>query len=180
MHGVVPSSTPRSDGARDAPPSDFEDAPYGHACADGPRSANHRREAVRRTSSSAPCSALIAPCRTSRPGGAFSEPTLGAPVLAGGATLYLASVAKTPNGVAEPCVTLCGTARKHGVPAVMVNSVGTCEGRTAGGCSMAIDPSGRLLVQLGDSDEGLLIYDTEARTAIAFLTDSEILRQSST
>lgn len=100
-------------------------------------------------------------------------------VLAGGATLYLASVAKTPNGVVEARATLCETARKHGVPALMVNSVGTCEGKTAGGCSMAIDPSGRLLVQLGDSDEGLLIYDTEARTAAALPTDSsEILRQS--
>ncbi len=91
-----------------------------------------------------------------------------AAVLAGGAELYLASVAKTARGAAEAKRLLCQTARQHGVPALMVNSVGTCEGKEAGGRSMAIDDSGHLIGQLDGSTEGLLIYDSDARSATVF------------
>lgn len=86
-------------------------------------------------------------------------------VVAGGATLYVASVAKTPEGVAEATATLRRTAQKHRVPVLMVNSVGTCEGKQAGGGSMIIDEQGRLVAQLESSTEGLLVYDTETRSA---------------
>ena len=82
-----------------------------------------------------------------------------------GAAVYLASVAKTPAGVAAARATLAETARRHGVPALMVNSVGTCEGERAGGGSLVIDREGRLVHQLGASDESLLVYDTESGTA---------------
>ncbi len=57
----------------------------------------------------------------------------------GGATLYVASVAKTPEGVANARATLSRTARQYRVPALMVNSVGTCEGKLAGGTRQIID-----------------------------------------
>jgi predicted amidohydrolase len=88
-------------------------------------------------------------------------------LIAGGAALYLASVAKTPVGVTKTQTLLSETARKYGIPALMVNSVGTCDGKPSGGGSMAMDRSGRLLAQLEDSAEGLLIYDADARTAVA-------------
>ena len=86
-------------------------------------------------------------------------------VAAAGAEVYLASVAKTLDGVAHARVALAETARRHALPALMVNSVGTCEGAPAGGGSMVLDGSGRLLAQLGATAEGLLVYDTERRTA---------------
>lgn len=88
-----------------------------------------------------------------------------ADVMAREPALYLASVAKTPGGVATARSTLAETARRHRVPALMVNSVGMCEGQAAGGGSVAIDPRGRVLAQLGGSAEGLLIFDTETLTA---------------
>lgn len=88
-------------------------------------------------------------------------------LMAEGATLYLASVAKTRSSIAEARTVLSETARRYGVPALMVNSVGTCEGKPSGGGSMAIDRSGHLLAQLEGSAEGLLTYDAEARTAAA-------------
>lgn len=84
-------------------------------------------------------------------------------LVAGGAALYLASVAKTVRGVAGARATLAETARRHRLPALMVNAVGTCEGKRAGGGTMAVDPSGALVARLGSSAEGLLIYDTETR-----------------
>ena len=82
-----------------------------------------------------------------------------------GAEVYLATVAKTPGGVAAARARLAETARRHGLPALLVNSVGTCEGERAGGGSFALDAGGRLLAALGGSDEGALVYDAGRRTA---------------
>ena len=82
-----------------------------------------------------------------------------------GVDVYLASVAKTARGVAEARATLAATARRLGVPALLVNSVGTCEGRPAGGGSFALDRDGRPLARLGSAAEGLLVVDTDAATA---------------
>lgn len=77
-----------------------------------------------------------------------------------GAELYLASVAKTHDGVAAARTSLSATARTYQIPALMVNCVGTCEGKVAGGGSMVIDGAGRLVAQLGDQEEAVLLYDT--------------------
>ena len=89
-----------------------------------------------------------------------------AAVMAHRPALYLASVAKTPGGVAASRSTLSGIARTYGVPVLMVNSVGTCEGKAAGGGSMVIGRTGRLLAQLGEADEGFLTFDTETESAV--------------
>ena len=94
-------------------------------------------------------------------------PEHAAAVAAAGAAVYLASVAKTPGGVARAQAALAETARRHALPALMVNAVGTCEGRPAGGGSAVLDRSGRLLARLGPAAEGLLVYDTEKETASA-------------
>ena len=84
-----------------------------------------------------------------------------------GAAVYLASVAKTPGGVAAARAALSATATRHGVPALMVNSVGTCEGKRSGGGSLVLDRAGRLVGQLGDAEEAFLVYDTEDGTTSA-------------
>ena len=81
-------------------------------------------------------------------------------VMAGDPAVYVASVAKTPGGVSDAYATLSETARRHGVPALMVNSVGTCEGQRAGGGSVAIGRDGAVTARLGDAAEGVLIVDT--------------------
>lgn len=82
-----------------------------------------------------------------------------------GLDLYLASVAKTPRGVAEARATLAETARRLGVPALLVNSVGTCEGEPAGGRSFALDRDGQIVAQLGGEVEGVLVVAAEASMA---------------
>jgi predicted amidohydrolase len=65
-------------------------------------------------------------------------------------------------------VTLGGTARRFGVPALLVNCAGTCEGQPAGGGSFALDRAGRVTGRLGASQEGVLLVDavTTAATAL--------------
>lgn len=75
--------------------------------------------------------------------------------------LYVASVAKCTAGVPRASARLEEIARRHGVPAMMVNCVGRCEGRLAGGNTMAFDASGKCFAQLDARGEGLLFIDTE-------------------
>ena len=77
-----------------------------------------------------------------------------------GIDLYLASVAKTQRGGAAARTTLAATARRLGVPALLVNSVGTCEGQPAGGGSFALHADGSPLAALPTTGEGLLLVDT--------------------
>lgn len=79
-------------------------------------------------------------------------------LVAAGANVYLASVAKTASGVGKARTMLAAIARRHGIPALMVNSVGTCEGQAAGGNSMIFDSNGNLVASLG-TDEGMLLYE---------------------
>jgi predicted amidohydrolase len=76
---------------------------------------------------------------------------------AGGAAVYIASVAKTPTGVVKAHEQLAKTAREYGMTVLMVNCVGTCEGKPAGGQSAIWDAQGKIVASLGVEDEGLLI-----------------------
>jgi predicted amidohydrolase len=87
-------------------------------------------------------------------------------LVADGAGLLLASVAKTPEGVADARTTLERISRRYDIPALMVNSVGTCEGRESGGSSMAIDRTGRVLARLDAVSEGLLTFDVATGAAV--------------
>ena len=77
--------------------------------------------------------------------------------------LYLASVAKTAKGIREAKTQLSAKAREFKVPILVANSVGTCEGKVAGGGSMVIDVDGTVIGALNDTEEAILIYDSEAR-----------------
>jgi predicted amidohydrolase len=88
-----------------------------------------------------------------------------AALVASGAEVYVASVAKTAEGVREAEQQLARLAREHRVPALLVNSVGTCEGKPAGGGSVAVGPDGKRFGRLGGRGGGVLLVDTLAMTA---------------
>lgn len=77
-----------------------------------------------------------------------------------GAGLYLASVAKVADGAERAHASLAGIARRYRMPVLMVNAVGPCDGKMAGGRSATWASDGSLLGELGAADEGLLLFDT--------------------
>lgn len=78
--------------------------------------------------------------------------------------VYLASVAKCQAGVERAAVHLERIARTRGAFAVMVNCVGSCEGRRAGGRSLVYDATGHLLGALDEQGEAVLLLDTHQRS----------------
>ncbi|MBK8956742.1 MAG: carbon-nitrogen hydrolase family protein [Saprospiraceae bacterium] len=75
------------------------------------------------------------------------------------ATIYMASVAKTTEGIQKAYIHYPLIAQKFGMTVVMSNAVGPCEGFTAGGNSGVWNEKGILADQLGPDHEALLIYD---------------------
>ena len=78
-----------------------------------------------------------------------------------GAEIYVASVAKTKEGVERAVKSLSEIASRYSLPALMSNCVGLCGGSVCVGRSSVWDSRGKLLAQLNDTDEGLIIFDTE-------------------
>jgi predicted amidohydrolase len=76
------------------------------------------------------------------------------------ATVYLASVAKTAEGVEKAMDILSGIACTYSMTVLMVNAVGPCEDGICGGGSAVISDKGDLLAALDDVEGGMLIYDT--------------------
>ncbi len=83
-----------------------------------------------------------------------------------GATIYLASVAKTLSGVDSAADTLAGIARKYSMITLMSNSVGLCDGVECAGKTAIWNSQGILLGQLDNNREGILIVDTETQVLI--------------
>ena len=83
-----------------------------------------------------------------------------------GATIYMVSVAKTNSGVEKAIGTLSGIAEKYSMIVLLSNSVGPCDNFIAAGKSSIWNNKGSLLAQLDDSDEGLLIFDTDTNEII--------------
>jgi len=83
-----------------------------------------------------------------------------------GADIYLASVAKTQEGVdnAESHYPLIAT--KFGMPVLMSNFVGFCDNFENAGQSAVWSKNGNLIEKLDDKQEGILIFDTESEEVI--------------
>jgi predicted amidohydrolase len=77
-----------------------------------------------------------------------------------GAQFYLASVAKTAQGVEKAAERLATLARDHAITTLMVNCVGPCDGVTCAGQTAVWNNKGELLAQLDENREGLLLLDT--------------------
>ena len=76
-----------------------------------------------------------------------------------GMQVYVAGVAKTAAGMAAAKDRLRGKARESGVPVLVVNCTGICEGKPAGGGSFVIDAGRSVLAELGRDEQALLICD---------------------
>jgi predicted amidohydrolase len=83
-----------------------------------------------------------------------------------GAKLYLASVAKSANGVQKALKHYPTIAQKFEIWVLMVNCVGFCDNFLSIGTTSAWSPSGDLLGQLSGESEGLLLIDTQNETSI--------------
>ncbi len=82
-----------------------------------------------------------------------------------GAALYLASVAKSQNGLNKAMTHYPEMARSYAMPVLMSNCVGFCDNFLSVGGSAVWTKQGQLIGQLDDKQEGLLIFDTETEAA---------------
>ncbi|MFH1119663.1 MAG: carbon-nitrogen hydrolase family protein [Bacteroidota bacterium] len=83
-----------------------------------------------------------------------------------GADVYIASVAKSANGVEKAFNHYPGVARQYAMPVLMSNSVGFCDNFLSVGKSSVWTKEGKLVGQLDDKAEGILIFNTETEEVI--------------
>lgn len=78
-----------------------------------------------------------------------------------GASVYLASVAKSKSGILKGYSHYPAMAKACSLPVLMVNAVGFCDNFLSAGQSAVWNKEGVLLGSLHEQREGLLIFDTE-------------------
>ena len=83
-----------------------------------------------------------------------------------GSNIYLASVAKSSNGIIKATQHYPEIARKHHIHVVMANSLGQCDDFQSVGHSAAWDVHGNLLGEMDDISEGILLVDIENSSAL--------------
>ncbi|MVM37050.1 carbon-nitrogen hydrolase family protein [Spirosoma sp. HMF3257] len=81
-----------------------------------------------------------------------------------GADIYLASVAKTAEGIEKATKRLAEIASSYSMPVLMANCVGPCDNVESAGNSSIWTHEGVLVGQLNDTDEGILIFDTDTQS----------------
>lgn len=87
-------------------------------------------------------------------------------VFKSGADIYIASVAKTAIGVEKASKNLSDIARKYSMTVLMSNCVGHCDNFESAGKTSIWNNKGLLAGQLNDSNEGILIIDTDTQELI--------------
>ena len=78
-----------------------------------------------------------------------------------GASIYIASVAKSASGVEKAVEQLANIAKKYSMTVLMSNFIGQCEDYQCGGKTSIWNNEGMLTAQLDDATEGILIIDTD-------------------
>lgn len=86
-------------------------------------------------------------------------------VMKSDASIYLASVAKPKKGIRKAYSHFPEMAKAFQIPILMSNCIGPCDIFLSTGQSAVWNKNGKLLNQLDESHQGLLIYDTERETA---------------
>ncbi|MBA4259479.1 MAG: carbon-nitrogen hydrolase family protein [Chitinophaga sp.] len=84
-----------------------------------------------------------------------------------GANIYLASVAKSAHGVEKAFDYYPRIAKQYKMPVLMANCVGIYDNILCVGKSAVWSNQGKLIGQLDDKTEGILIFDTETEDVIA-------------
>lgn len=82
------------------------------------------------------------------------------------ATIYIASVLNSVGGVDADIKKLSEVAGKYKMTTFMANYIGMSGGHECAGKSSVWDNNGKLVAQLDDKTEGLLIYDTESKEVV--------------
>jgi predicted amidohydrolase len=80
-----------------------------------------------------------------------------------GAEIYLASVAKSVSGVDKAIKSLSDIGNKYSMTVLMSNCVGQSDGYECGGKTSIWNNKGLLLGQLNDTNEGIIIIDTDTQ-----------------
>lgn len=83
-----------------------------------------------------------------------------------GADIYIASVAKFARGVEQAAERLAEIARVYSMTVLMSNCIGEADGGECAGKSSVWDKKGELIGQLNDTNEGIIIFDTETQELI--------------
>ena len=83
-----------------------------------------------------------------------------------GAKIYIASVAKSADGVDKATKTLADIGEKYSMAVLMSNSVGQADGFECAGKTSIWNNKGVLAGQLNDTNEGILIIDTDTEELI--------------
>ncbi len=84
-----------------------------------------------------------------------------------GATVYIASVAKTDRGVDEACQRLSKIAREYSIVAMMANCLGLLDGAECVGRSSVWNRNGFRLMQLEPASEGIVVLDYQTENVVA-------------
>ncbi len=79
------------------------------------------------------------------------------------ATIYIASVLSSVNGIQDELKKLSNIAKNKNMVTFMANYVGKSGGYECAGKSSIWNEEGELLGQLGDKAEGLIIFDTKTK-----------------
>lgn len=79
------------------------------------------------------------------------------------ATIYIASVLSSIQGIDSQLEDLADIAKNNNLITFMANYVGKSGGYECAGKSSVWNEKGELLVQLGDKEEGLIIFDTKTK-----------------
>jgi predicted amidohydrolase len=83
-----------------------------------------------------------------------------------GADVYLVSVAKPARGVKNAFDHYPSIAKQYAMPVLMANCVGICDNFLSVGKSAVWTKEGKLVGQLDDKMEGILLFDTETEVII--------------
>lgn len=82
------------------------------------------------------------------------------------ATIYIASVLSSIGGIDTELKILSGIARNKNMVTFMANYVGKSGGYECAGKSSVWNEKGELIGQLGDKEEGLIVFDTKSKEII--------------
>lgn len=83
-----------------------------------------------------------------------------------GATIYIASVAKSVEGLDKAASRLSQIAKENAMTVLMSNFIGHSDNFDCGGKSSVWNEKGELIAQLDDHSEGILVFDTQTQTVI--------------
>jgi predicted amidohydrolase len=84
-----------------------------------------------------------------------------------GADIYVESVAKSANVVEKAFAHYAVIAKQYAMPVLMANSIGFCDNFFSVGKSAVWTKEGKLVGELDDRTEGILIFDTDTEVVVS-------------